>query len=72
MAVAVMETYATDAAVQIAVEGGQPNGCMVHKFGNDEDAGSLFDPTGHSEVKLKATNLAAGAACAVVLQQLRR
>ncbi len=67
-----LATYATDAAILIAVEGGQPNACMVHKFGNDVDPNSLFDPTGHSEVKLKATNLAAGAATAVVLQQLRR
>lgn len=68
----VLVTYATDAAVRIAAEGGQPNGCMVHKFGNDMDDGSLFDPTQYQEVKLKATNGNAGAACAVVLQQLRR
>lgn len=72
MAIGAMITYTTDAAVIVALKGGQPNACMVHKFGNDFDAASLFDPTGHSEVKLKATNLAAGAAVTIVLQQLRR
>lgn len=72
MALAALVTHVTDAAGIVHIEGGQPNGCLVHKFGNDVEAGSLFDPTGYSEVKLKATNLAAGAATAVVLQQLRR
>lgn len=72
MAIAPMITYTTDADCVLFVEGSAPNACLVHKFGNDVDATSLFDPTTHSEVKLKATNLAAGAASAIVLQQLRR
>lgn len=68
----VLVTYATDATVRVHIEGSQPNGCLAHKFGNDQDTGSLFDPTGYSEVKLKATNGGADAAAAVVLQQLRR
>ena len=72
MALGPLVTHVTDAAGKVQIEGGQPNGCMIHKFGNDLDAGSLFDPTVYSEVKLKATNVAAGAAATVVLQQLRR
>ncbi len=68
----VLVTYATDAAVIVDVAGSQPNGCFAHKFGNDRDSDSLFDPSGYGEVKLKATNGGAGGAASVVLQQLRR
>lgn len=72
MAVGPMVTYAVDAAVIIAVAGFLPNACFAHRFGNGQMKESFFDPTPYADVKLKCTNLAAGGAGAVVLQQLRR
>lgn len=72
MAIAPCITYATDAAVILHAKGFLPNATFAHRFGNGQMKDSFFDPTPYADVKLKCTNLAAGGAGAVVLQQLRR
>jgi hypothetical protein len=65
-------TYASDEAMDIHVVGAAPNGFLAYRFGDGMDMRTLFDPGGFSDVKVKATQGAAGGAGAVVVKQLRR
>lgn len=67
-----LATYATDAAIVIAVKGSQPYGCFAHSFGVMNKPESFFNPKLYKGVKLKATNGGAGGVGAVILQQLRK
>ena len=67
-----LASYTTDEILTLLVSGTMPNSCFVHAFGDPSDPETFFDPTAFNEVKLKATQGAAGGAGAIVLQQLRK
>ena len=64
--------YTTDETMSHHVVGGAPYCFLAYRFGNGMDMRTLFDPTGFSDVKMKATQAAAGGAGSVVVTQLRR
>jgi len=65
-------TYASDEAMDIHVVGGAPYCFLAYRFGDGMDMRTLLNPTGYNDLKMKATQGAAGGSGSVVVRQLRR